>query len=310
MSHPAKGRSTRQPQGRGALAGTSMQSSETAMATASEPAPTVSSPLTPEEVLTQGAPLPLQEPPRNREAYERFSGDFDQEDDVDEYALLHPNSPKMSMVHTEVADVAHPMLISPELSAVPGPSTGPPRRIQFKSPIVLHSPVVTPTDAPATKRQHRKNSSPAKQVSKGKAREQPTEEEEEIAAQQTMLQYWSDNPLPRPPAPLHPPVGGEQPLPESDNADINAFIWDISNYARRIHELGPEAMAGLIFHAHKRLQDNLIPSAQLPLNDHLDSPTHLHVPERQHPMPRIPEVQRFGLLPSPVIVHPGTGESV
>jgi hypothetical protein len=70
-----------------------------------------------------------------------------------------------------------------------------------------------------------------------------------------------------------------------------------------IDELGPEATAGLIFHMHKRLQDSLLPSSH---ND-----THMHPIAPPRSMPEVTPVARHpGLLLSPLIVCPGTGESL
>jgi hypothetical protein len=127
-----------------------------------------------------------------------------------------------------------------------------------------------------------------------------------------MLQYWMANPpmapanvpvLPDPDLVLPNPVPPEADiLPQPAKVDIEAFIRDMAMYARCIDELGPEATVGLIFHMHKRLQDSLLPSSR-------DS-THTHPVAPPCSMTENAPVMRHpGLLPSLLIVCPGTGES-
>ena len=103
-------------------------------------------------------PGPLSSAP-DREAYERFSEDFDQEDDVDDYALLHPNLPKATVgENVETNDIAA-MLVSPAHTPTAGASTDPPCHIQWVSPIVVHSPLSTPPEVPPMKRRCKKGAS-------------------------------------------------------------------------------------------------------------------------------------------------------
>jgi hypothetical protein len=181
MARPPKGRSTRREQENIAPPGTSAQASEAPQL--NDAVLEASSPLTPGEVSPQEEPKVLPVTPdrvssRKGEAYDEFGEDFDQEDDVDDYALLHPNSPKGITVPLTEAGEVGPMLISPALSVGLGPSATPARRIRFVSPIVARSPLVTPVDAPATKKRRKKDVSPLKRDAKGKNRELAVSEED------------------------------------------------------------------------------------------------------------------------------------
>jgi hypothetical protein len=252
MARPAKGRSSRRGQENIAPPGTSGQGSEPPQL--NEAVLEVSSLLTPGEVSPQEDPkvlpvTPNRIPSGKGEAYDEFGEDFDQEDDVDDYALLHPNSPRGITVPLAEAGGVEPMLISPALSLGVGTSPAAVCRIRFVSPIVARSPLVTPTDAPATKRRRKKDVSPLKRDVKGKGRDLVVSEEDTVAAQQAMLQYWSENPLPRSAAAPSQPLAShpEQASPETNSAAIQAYIRDIAAYAECIEDLGPQAIAGLIF---------------------------------------------------------------
>jgi hypothetical protein len=258
-----------------------------------------SSPLTPQVDSVSGGPLdsaPAGNP------YDEFGDDFDQEDEVDDYALLHPNSPRdvpMDPLHFTTEN--HP--VPPFQSTSPGPS----RQIRFVSPIVVtHSPVGTPADVPVAKRRRRKTASPHKDSperipasDKGKGRA-PVTEGDASTAQQSVIQYWANANEPAI-LPAHGPGAG--PL----DPTIGAFLQDIRSYVQRFEELGPEATAGLIYHAHKKLQSSL-------LNGALPDLHAIPVSDNNHnflPTPGIPPTASSlqGLQPSPVIVRPGTGES-
>jgi len=238
------------------------------------------------------------------EAYERFGEDFDQEDEVDDYALLHPNSPNATVGENIEGSNTAAMLVSPAHAPTGGAPAEPPRHIRWVSPIVVRSPLGTPPEVPPMKRRRKKGASPLKN-SKDKERELPPEEDS-MAAQETMLRYWAANPVTRPSSDEGGASTG-QSRPHIGKSDIFSYIRDMSTYAKRIDEIGPEATAGLIFHAHKQLQDTLLPSADRTLFNHT-IPSHLHVPSGHHtPVP--PHIAHTGLLPSPVIVRPSTGES-
>jgi hypothetical protein len=258
-----------------------------------------SSPLTPQADSVSGQPvdgIPVQNP------YDEFGDDFDREDDVDDYALLHPNSPRnvpMEPLQFAIEDHAIPPLQSATL--------GPSRQIRFMSPIVImHSPVGTPADVPVAKRHWRKAASPHKEApecipasDKGKDRA-PAVDGDSPTAHQSVIQYW-ENPVDPANLPAH--GLGMGPLEPT----IDAFLHDIKGYAQRFRELGPEATAGLIYHTHQKLQNSLL-SGPLP-GIHGAPPSNA----RRSFMPspgNVPPASSFqALQPSPVIVRPGTGES-
>jgi hypothetical protein len=310
MARPPKGRNSRRGQENIAPPGTSGQGSEPPQL--SEAVLEVSSPLTAGEVSPQEDPkvlpvTPSRIPSGKGEAYDEFGEDFDQEDDVDDYALLHPNSPRGITAPLTEAGNVEPMLISPALSVgVETPPTAA-RRIRFVSPIVARSPLVTPADAPATKRRRKKDVSPLKHDAKGKGCDLVVSEEDTVAAQQAMLQYWSENPLPRSAAAPSQLLASrpEQANPETNSAAIQAYIRDIAAYAERIEDLGPQAIAGLIFHAHSKLQDTLIPASQQEPHILPAASAVPQVPDQPLVPPRTFEALRPALLPSPVIVRPG-----
>jgi hypothetical protein len=76
---------------------------------------------------------------------------------------------------------------------------------------------------------------------------EPLVEEDSIAAQQAMLQYWTHNLVGRTESgPFQEGASAEQPCPKLSQPDIHAYIRDMSAYVKHIDELGPEATAGLI----------------------------------------------------------------
>jgi hypothetical protein len=125
-----------------------------------------------------------------------------------------------------------------------------------------------------------------------------------------MLQYWSENPLPRAAAAAAQPraTDPEQTSPEANSAAIQAYIRDIAAYAERIDDLGPHAIAGLIFNAHSKLQNTLIPTPQHEPHIQPTATSVPPIPDHRLVPPRTFEMRRPALLPSPVIVRPGTGE--
>jgi hypothetical protein len=234
---------------------------------------------------------------------DEFGDDFDREDDVDDYALLHPNSPRdVPMEPLRFALEDH--TIPPLQNAAPGPS----RQIRFMSPIVItHSPVGTPADVPVAKRRRRKSASPHKEAperipasDKGKDRA-PAVDGGSPTAHQSVIQYWA-NPVDPNNLPAH--ELGTGPLEPT----IDAFLHDIKGYAQRFGELGPEATAGLIYHAHQKLQNSLL-SGPLP-SIHSVPPSNARRSFMPSPGNVPPALSFQGLQPSPVIVRPGTGESL
>jgi hypothetical protein len=119
-------------------------------------------------------------------------------------------------------------------------------------------------------------------------------EDDNVLDRNSVLQYWAgsdhqalpNEPLPNDP-PENPPPHLVLPVPDSGNGDVQALIHDITAYAGHLNELGPEATAGLVFHVHKKLQDSLLS-------------------QHTHPIPASAAVP--GLMPSPVIMCPNTGE--
>jgi hypothetical protein len=185
MSRPTRGQNACRGQGRSTSEAPPHEESRTVASNEMEK--TGSSPLSPGELspLERSDLEGMQIPPDGPEAYEKFGKTFDQEDDVDDYALLHPNSPQ-----TVEGDAMDVKLLSP---SAPRISPGPSHQIRFVSPIVLHSLVGMPAEAPVTKKRCKKEASPTKLNPKDKGRELLLEEDS-LTAQRTMLQYWMANP--------------------------------------------------------------------------------------------------------------------
>jgi hypothetical protein len=228
MSRPTRGQDTRCSQARSISEVPPQEESRTVASNKMEK--TGSSPLLPGESSLLDRPdlEGVQIPPDGWEAYRRFGEAFDQEDDVDDYALLHPNLPP---VEGDTMDIR---LLSPN---APGISPGPSRQIRFVSPIVLHSLVGTPVEALVTKKHRKKDTLPAKLNLKGKVRE-PHSEDNSMAAQRTMLQYWAANPTMAPanvpvlsdPDPVlpNPVLPKSNVLPQPAKVNIEAFIHDMA----------------------------------------------------------------------------------
>jgi hypothetical protein len=273
---------------------------------------TVDSPLTPQAGTTSEAdrssPLvPAKDP------YDEFGDHFDQEDEVDDYALLHPNSPKQ--VQSPAHSTVDPVMAANSPLPFHGAPEGSTQQIRFVSPIVLtHSPIGMPADIPVPKRQRKKASSPDKQSperipasAKGKTRDF-TLDEDDPDVPVPIINYWATNPaLPSAnPAPLFNPLRSMQasdmvvPQPDTDNSqhipgvvDIAGLVRDINMYAQQVNELSPRATAGLIYHAHRKLQDSLLNAPQL----------------TSHAIPSTTALPQPAPLPSPNIVRPGTSAS-
>jgi hypothetical protein len=103
MSRPPKGRNPQRGRGR-----TAVPSIPPTVETETVTSPGLveqdeSSPLTAQEetsAILEEEPVHRRDP--NQEAYDRFGEDFDQEDDVDDYVLLHPGSPQDAVMGTPV----------------------------------------------------------------------------------------------------------------------------------------------------------------------------------------------------------------